>query len=498
MKYILSIDQGTTSSRALIFDMQGALIVMAQREITQYFPQPGWVEHDPVEIWESQLAVCLEAIRKAAIKPTDIQAIGITNQRETTILWDKKTGQPVGRAIVWQDRRTANDCEKWIEQGHADTIRGKTGLMLDAYFSASKIRWVLTHNEWAYQLAAQNQLAFGTVDTWLLWNLTAGAVHATDISNASRTMLFNIHTLQWDTDLLKLFGIPPSILPEVKSNACYFGQTTCLHPEISIPITGMAGDQQAALFGHRCDKKGMAKNTYGTGCFVVMNTGNSPINASQRLISTIAWKINHQVTYALEGSIFVGGAVVQWLRDELQFFHESSEVEQLAQEVTDNGNVYFVPALSGLGAPYWDPHARGMMLGLTRGTSKAHIARAALESIAFQTCDVLQAMQEDLKHPLTLLRADGGATKNNWLMQFQSDMAGIMLQIPQMKEVTALGAARFAALGAALPDFLSTDSNDSLNNTFEPNTDSIDRNRMLKKWQQAVSLCRQWHITDEL
>lgn len=496
MKYILSIDQGTTSSRALLFNAEGKLVSVSQKEFTQYFPQPGWVEHDPEEIWQTQKTVCLEAIKQAEIAASDIQAIGITNQRETTILWDKQTGEPIGPAIVWQDRRTADDCKHWIKQGYNDTIREKTGLTIDAYFSATKIRWILKHNEWAWELASKGRLAFGTVDSWLLWNLTGGAVHATDISNASRTMLFNIHSLKWDTDLLNLFGIPDSMLPEVKSNAELFGYTRIIDPSVSIPITGMAGDQQAALFGHRCDKKGMAKNTYGTGCFVVMNTGDQPSSSSNRLVSTIAWKIGDRITYALEGSIFVGGAVVQWLRDELHFFETSVEVESLAQQVPDNGDVYFVPAFSGLGAPYWDPYARGLIIGLTRGTSRLHIARAALESIAYQTMDVLQAMKEDIKQTVTMLHADGGATANRWLMQFQADIADVVMQVPTMKEVTALGAARFAAIGASMPDFPSN-NNFTVEERYTSSMDSSKRKQLIERWHKAVELSRLWSIADE-
>lgn len=491
-EYILSIDQGTTSSRALLFDRNGNIVAIAQKEFTQYFPFQGWVEHDAAEIWSTQASVCVEAMQKAGITSRQIAAIGITNQRETTVLWDKTTGKPIAPAIVWQDRRTAPYCDELKARGLEEMIRSKTGLIPDAYFSATKIRWILKNIPEAANLAQKNNLAFGTIDSWLVWKLTDGRVHATDASNASRTMLFNIHSLQWDEELLQLFEIPSHILPEVKNSVDNYGETKNILGPDAIPITGIAGDQQAALFGQLCHQQGMAKNTYGTGCFVVLNTGTRVINSSNRLVSTIAWTINNQPTYALEGSIFIGGAIVQWLRDGLQIIQHSSEVESLARETTDNGGLYLVPALTGLGAPHWDAYARGLLIGITRGTTKAHIARAALESIAYQTYDVLDAMQKDFGSALTELRVDGGATSNTLLMQFQSDIANIPIIKPKLQETTAMGAAFLAGVGIR---FWTLDELKNLYQHFETYTPTMDtnmRNNLIKQWHRAIERSKAW------
>jgi glycerol kinase len=491
-EYILSIDQGTTSSRALLFDRNGNIAAVAQKEFTQHFPFPGWVEHDAAEIWSTQASVCVEAMQKAGISSRQIAAIGITNQRETTVLWNKTTGKPVAPAIVWQDRRTAPYCDELKARGLEEMIRAKTGLIPDAYFSATKIRWILQNVPEAARLAEQNNLAFGTIDSWLIWKLTDGRVHATDASNASRTMLFNIHTLQWDDELLALFEIPRHILPEVKNSADNYGETENILGPDAIPITGVAGDQQAALFGQLCHHKGMAKNTYGTGCFVVLNTGNQVITSSNRLVSTVAWMLNNQPTYALEGSIFIGGAIIQWLRDGLQIIQHSSEVEALAREVSDNGGVFLVPALAGLGAPHWDAYARGLLIGITRGTTKAHIARAALESIAYQTQEVLQAMQADLGAPLTELRVDGGATANTLLMQFQADIANIPLVKPALLETTAMGAAFLAGLGANYWTMEDLKKLYRQHQTFTPSMETESRTNLLQQWHRAVERSKGW------
>ena len=422
-RYILALDQGTTSSRAIVFDRNGQPVSIAQKEFNQIFPQPGWVEHDPLEIWSSQAGVALEALTKKGIDASQLEAIGITNQRETTVVWNKRTGKPLYNAIVWQDRRTALYCDKLKAEGAGKYIREKTGLIIDAYFSASKLKWILDNVENARVLANKGEIAFGTIDSWLLWNLSKGKIHATDVSNASRTMLFNIHTLHWDTELLSLFNIPPNILPEVKSSSEVFVETSDVFTR-PIPVAGIAGDQQAALFGQMCTKPGMVKNTYGTGCFMMMNTGFKPIDSKNNLLTTIAWKIGAETHYALEGSVFNAGAIVQWLRDGLGIIRNASEIEELALKVENNGGVYFVPAFAGLGAPYWNQHARGSIVGLTRGSTSSHIARAAIESIAFQTYDILQAMRADAEIPILELRVDGGATVNNLLMQFQCDLLG--------------------------------------------------------------------------
>nr|WP_121270145.1 glycerol kinase GlpK [Pedobacter schmidteae] len=445
-KFILSFDQGTTSSRAIVFNKEGGIVSIAQKEFEQIYPQPGWVEHNASEIWTTQISVATEAIVKAGITPTDIAAIGITNQRETTVLWDRKTGEPLYNAIVWQDRRTSAYCDELKAKGLSKNIQEKTGLILDAYFSATKIKWILDHVPGAREKAAAGDIAFGTIDSWLIWNLTDGRVHITDVSNASRTLIYNIHTLEWDQELLDLFDIPRSILPEVKSSSEVYGETTGNVLAAKIPIAGIAGDQQAALFGQMCTQVGMVKNTYGTGCFMLMNIGDKPIVSQNNLVTTIAWKINGKVQYALEGSIFIGGAVVQWLRDGLGIIKTSAEVEQLALQVQDTGGVYLVPAFAGLGAPHWNQDARGTITGITRGTTAAHLARAAVESIAFQTMEVLKAMEADSGHSIKELRVDGGATANDMLMQFQSDLLDTTVIRPKVTEVTALGAAYLAGL----------------------------------------------------
>ena len=443
-KYILALDQGTSSSRAIVFDHDGSICSVAQKEFTQHFPKPGWVEHDPMEIWASEAAVIAEAISAIGINGLDIAGIGITNQRETTIVWDAETGAPVYNAIVWQDRRTAEFCETLSP--YAEKIRRKTGLIVDAYFSGTKIRWILDNVPGAREKAEAGKLRFGTVDTWLVWQLTRGEVHVTDVSNASRTMLFNINTLEWDKELLELLGIPASMMPAVRSSSEVYGNTKTTIFAHEVPIAGIAGDQQAALFGQMCTEPGSVKNTYGTGCFLLMNTGEKPIMSKNNLLTTVAWKIGNKVQYALEGSIFVGGSVVQWLRDGLGIIRSSSEIEALAETVPDNGGVYFVPALTGMGAPYWDQYAHGTICGITRGTTAAHIARAALEGIAFQTMDIVGAMEKDAGVRLSELKVDGGASRNNLMMQFQADVLGTSVIRPQVTETTAMGACYLAGL----------------------------------------------------
>ena len=445
-QYILALDQGTSSSRAIVFDHGGRICASAQKEFPQHFPKPGWVEHDPKDIWSSEASVVAEAITSMGINGLDIAGIGITNQRETTIVWDAETGEPVYNAIVWQDRRTSEYCDSLKDQGLTGFIREKTGLIIDAYFSATKIRWILNNVPGARQRAEAGKLRFGTVDTWLIWNLTRGGCHVTDVSNASRTMLFNIHTLSWDKELLNLFCIPESMMPEVRSSSEIYGYTKTTIFAHEVPIAGIAGDQQAALFGQMCTTPGSVKNTYGTGCFLLMNTGEKPILSENNLLTTVAWKIGDKVNYALEGSIFVAGSVVQWLRDGLGIIKSSSEVEALAMTVPDNGGVYFVPALTGLGAPYWDQYAKGCIYGLTRGTTAAHIARAALEGIAFQTMDIVNAMEKDAGVKLAELNVDGGASRNNLMMQFQADILGTRVIRPKVTETTAMGACYLAGL----------------------------------------------------
>lgn len=487
-KYILALDQGTTSSRAIVFDHEGQIRSVAQKEFPQYFPQPGWVEHNPNEIWGSEASVIAEAISTIDITGLDIAAIGITNQRETTIVWDIDTDEPIYNAIVWQDRRTAEFCDQLKADGLTETIRQKTGLIIDAYFSGTKIKWILDHVPGARKRAEEGKLRFGTVDSWLVWRLTRGETHVTDVTNASRTMLFNIHDLKWDEELLKLFNIPLSMMPEVKSNSEIYGHTKTTIFAHKVPIAGIAGDQQAALFGQMCLDPGSIKNTYGTGCFVMLNTGEKPIVSKNNLLTTIAWQIGNKVNYALEGSIYVGGSVVQWLRDGLGVINSSSDVETLAQSVPDSGGVYFVPALTGLAAPYWDPYARGTIVGITRGTTAAHIARAALDGIAFQTYDIAQAMAKDMNDRLTELKVDGGASRNNLLMQFQADLLGIDVVRPKITETTAIGAAYLAGLGVGYWDSVDELRRQwKVERTFTPNLDSETVRTAREGWADAIS-----------
>jgi glycerol kinase len=491
-EYILSLDQGTTSSRAIIFDHKGLPVATAQKEFTQHFPKPGWVEHDPEEIWSTQAGVALEAITKAGLESVNIAAIGITNQRETTVVWNRKTGKPVYNAIVWQDRRTADFCDKLKSEGQSKIILQKTGLIIDAYFSATKVKWILDNVKGARQLAEAGQLAFGTIDSWLVWNLTRGKLHITDVSNASRTMLFNIHSLKWDTELLRLFNIPESMLPEVKSSSEVYGKTSGLFAS-DIPVAGIAGDQQAALFGQMCVDQGMVKNTYGTGCFMMMNTGNKPIESKSKLLTTVAWKIGADTQYALEGSIFIAGAVVQWLRDGLGIIKKSQDVEKLAAKVKDSDGVYFVPAFAGLGAPYWNQHARGTMVGITRGSTSAHIARAALDSIAYQTLEVLLAMQKDSGIKIRELRVDGGATVNDKLMQFQSDLLQSNVVRPKITETTALGAAYLAGLAVKYwGDINEIRQQWQMDRTFSPEIKEGETLSLIKGWHRAVNAAKVW------
>ncbi len=486
-KYILSLDQGTSSSRAIVFDRSGSIRAVAQKEFPQIFPHSGWVEHDPHQIWASQASVIAEAISSIDINGKNIEAIGITNQRETTIVWDRDTEEPIYNAIVWQDRRTSDYCNKVIEDGMEEKIREKTGLIIDAYFSATKIKWILDNVPGARKRAEEGKLLFGTVDSWLVWRLTRGDVHVTDVSNASRTMLFNINTLEWDQELLDYFGIPRSMMPEVKSSSEVYGHTTTTIFAHNVPIAGIAGDQQAALFGQMCVEPGSVKNTYGTGCFLLMNSGTKPILSKNRLLTTIAWKIGDTVNYALEGSIFVGGSVVQWLRDNMQCIACSSDVEKLAASVPDTDGVYFVPALTGLGAPYWDPEARGMITGISRGTTTAHIARAALEGIAFQTYDIVKAMEKDSNLPIRNLKVDGGASRNNLLMQFQSDILATDVLRPRITETTALGAAYLAGLAVGYwPSIESIQQQWQLDAEFKPKAGKDEVNDKINGWHEAV------------
>ncbi len=486
-KYILSLDQGTSSSRAIVFDRSGSIRAVAQKEFPQIFPHSGWVEHDPHQIWASQASVIAEAISSIDINGKNIEAIGITNQRETTIVWDRDTEEPIYNAIVWQDRRTSDYCNKVIEDGMEEKIREKTGLIIDAYFSATKIKWILDNVPGARKRAEEGKLLFGTVDSWLVWRLTRGDVHVTDVSNASRTMLFNINTLEWDQELLDYFGIPRSMMPEVKSSSEVYGHTTTTIFAHNVPIAGIAGDQQAALFGQMCVEPGSVKNTYGTGCFLLMNSGTTPILSKNRLLTTIAWKIGDTVNYALEGSIFVGGSVVQWLRDNMKCIACSSDVEKLAASVPDTDGVYFVPALTGLGAPYWDPDARGMITGISRGTTTAHIARAALEGIAFQTYDIVKAMEKDSNLPIRNLKVDGGASRNNLLMQFQSDILATDVLRPRITETTALGAAYLAGLAVGYwPSIESIQQQWQLDAEFKPKAGKDEVNDKINGWHEAV------------
>jgi glycerol kinase len=487
-QYILSLDQGTTSSRAIVFDKQGSIIATAQKEFTQFFPQPGWVEHDANEIWSTQLGVAAEAISKAGLTVENIAAIGITNQRETTVVWERATGKPIYNAIVWQDRRTAPFCDELKRKQLDKIIQQKTGLVIDAYFSATKIKWILDNVDGARAKANNGELCFGTIDTWLLWNLTKGQIHATDVSNASRTMLCNIHTLQWDGELEKIFDIPGNMLPQIRSSSEVYGTTQNILSAKNIPIAGIAGDQQSALFGQMCTQPGMVKNTYGTGCFMLMNTGGKPVASSNNLLTTVAWKVNGITQYALEGSVFIAGAVVQWLRDGLGIIAKSSDVEALAAKVNSNDGVYVVPAFTGLGAPHWNQDARGTITGLTRGSTASHIARAALESIAYQTMDVLKAMEADSGISIKELRVDGGATANDLLMQFQSDILNTKVLRPKVTETTALGAAYLA--GLAVGYWTSIDDIQQqwqIDKTFVPSMEESKRNELKTGWQKAVS-----------
>jgi len=483
--YILSLDQGTTSSRAIIFNRKGSIVAVSQKEFEQIYPKPGWVEHDAIEIWSTQVSVATEAMVKAGLNPRDIHAIGITNQRETTVVWDKETGLPVYNAIVWQDRRTSDYCDS-IRKEDGEKIQQKTGLIIDSYFSATKVRWILENVKGAREKAEQGKLLFGTVDSWLIWKLSGGKCHVTDASNASRTMLFDINTLEWDKELLGIFDIPQAMLPGVRSSSEVFCETAGDILAAKIPIAGIAGDQQAALFGQMCTKVGMVKNTYGTGCFMLMNIGKKPRISSNNLLTTIAWKINGEVTYALEGGIFIGGAVVQWLRDELGLIKTSAEVEELAAKVENTGGVYMVPAFAGLGAPHWDQHARGTITGITRGTNSGHFARAALESIAFQTMDVLKAMEADAGTPISELRVDGGATANNLLMQFQSDIMKCRVIRPKVTEVTALGAAYLAGLATGFWGSVEEIAEQwQVERNFEPE-DLENYDDLVNGWNRAV------------
>ena len=493
-KYILSFDAGTTSSRAIIFNKKGQIINVAQKEFQQIYPKAGWVEHDPMEIWASQSGVAREVLEMSAIRPDQIVGIGITNQRETTIVWDKNTGKPVYNAIVWQCRRTASYCERLKEKGWIDKIRDKTGLVLDAYFSATKIAWILDNVEGAREKAERGDLLFGTVDTWLVWNLTRGKVHVTDYSNASRTMLFNIKDLKWDDEILEALNIPRSMMPEVKDSSCIYGYTDeHTYGGARIPIAGIAGDQQAALFGQNCFKPGMVKNTYGTGCFVLMNTGQEMIRSKNGLLTTIAWGIDGKVSYALEGSVFIAGAAIQWLRDELRLVYDSPQSEYYANKIEDTDGVVVVPAFTGLGAPYWDMYARGGIFGLTRGTKREHLVRATLESLAYQSKDVIEAMQEDAKIPLAYLRVDGGASANNFLTQFQADMLNTEVHRPRTLETTSLGAAYLAGLAVGYWKDLDEISEDfSIDRTFKPQMSQEKRDKNYKYWKKAIERSMDW------
>ena len=493
-KFILALDQGTTSSRALLFDKKGNIRSGAQKEFRQIFPKPGWVEHDPNEIWSSQVAVAAEAISKLGINGKAVAGIGIANQRETTLVWERKSGNPVYNAIVWQDRRTSGYCDYLKKEGYESIIRENTGLVIDSYFSGTKIKWILDNVEGAREKADKGELAFGTVDSWLIWKLTQGRTHITDVTNASRTMLYNINNLEWDIDMLELFEIPHSMLPEVKDSSQVYDHTNTTFFASKVPIAGIAGDQQAAMFGQMCVDRGMVKNTYGTGCFILLNTGDKPFISKNNLVTTVAWKIGPQITYALEGSIFIAGAVVQWLRDGLGIIGSSGEVEALAASVKDNGDVYFVPAFTGMGAPYWDQYARGLLIGISRGTGRGHVARAALEGIAFQTMDVIDVMHLDTGVETKELRVDGGAVANNLLMQFQSDILGIPVVRPRIAETTALGAAYLAGLATGYWDDI-----DELKQQWQPDrqfTGTMDGEKARKlrdKWKEAVRRASSWH-----
>ena len=497
MKVVVALDQGTTSSRAILFDTAGAIIASAQKEFAQHFPNPGWVEHDANEIWQTLADVTAKAIAASGVSKADIVAVGIANQRETTVLWDRRTGEPIHHAIVWQDRRTAAACDKLKADGHHPTIQAKTGLVVDAYFSGTKIAWLLDHIEGARARAERGDLAFGTIDSWLVWKLTDGKLHITDATNASRTMLYNIHDNTWDDELLDLLNIPASLLPEVRSSSEVYGEITSLPELAGIPLAGMAGDQQAATFGQVCVTPGMAKNTYGTGCFMLLNTGSEAVVSNNQLLTTIAWQRSGQTHYALEGSIFVGGAIVQWLRDGLGIIKSSADIEALASTVSDNGGVYLVPALAGLGAPHWDPYARGTIVGLTRGTTAGHIARAALEGIAYQVADLADAMGSDAGSTLSELRVDGGAAANNFLMQFQADLLQIPVVRPSILETTALGAAYLAGLAVGYWESIDdVAQNWQIDRIFEPQLSAADIEPFRERWNDAVARSRNWEQSE--
>lgn len=496
MKYILSIDQGTTSTRAIIFDHDSNIIAMASEEITQIYPQPGWVEHNPNQIWVSVLAVMARVLLEANLKPQDIEAVGITNQRETTVVWDKKTGNPIHNAIVWQSRQTSKICDELNERGYGPLFKSKTGLLIDAYFSGTKVKWILDNVPGARIKADRGELLFGTIDTWLVYKMTGEKVHVTDYTNASRTLLYNIHTLKWDEEILSILNIPTSMLPEVKSSSEVYGYSTPHHFfGVKVPIAGIAGDQQAALFGQNCFEKGMVKNTYGTGCFMLMNTGENPIISEHGLLTTIAWGLDNKITYALEGSVFVAGSSVQWLRDGIKLIQSASETENLAKSLPSNEGVYIVPAFVGLGTPYWDSDARGAIFGLTRGTSKEHFARAVLEAICYQSMDVLRAMEEDTKLPIKSFKVDGGATVNQFLMQFQSDILNLRVEQPKILETTALGAAYLA--GLAVGFWRTTDdikASWQLKSAYNPQMDAETRNHLVKGWKIAVAATQHFKV----
>ena len=493
MSYVLALDQGTTSSRAIVFDHEGAAVATAQKEFAQLFPRAGWVEHDPQEIWVSQIGVAVEALARAHLRPRDVAAVGITNQRETTIVWDRETGEPISNAIVWQDRRTAAFCDRLKAGGHGELIRARTGLLIDAYFSGSKVAWILDNVPRARARAEAGGLAFGTVDSWLVWNLTSRRLHLTDASNASRTMLYNIHAGAWDPELLELFGIPAGMLPEVRSSSEVYGDVSTTLGVEGAPLAGIAGDQQAALFGQMCLRPGLTKNTYGTGCFMLQNTGGEAVASRHQLLTTVAWQIGGRTEYALEGSVFVGGAVVQWLRDGLGLIRSSSEVETLAASVSDNGGVYFVPAFAGLGAPHWDQYARGAIVGLTRGSTAAHVARAALEAIAYQVADLLDAMRADAGIELAELRVDGGAAANDLLMQFQADLLGVPVVRPAVTETTALGAAYLAGLAAGFWKSAEEISSQwQVERRFEPRLAPAQAAALRARWHDALERAKNW------
>ena len=493
-KHILSLDAGTTSNRAILFNYAGEIVATSQQEFEQIYPQAGWVEHDPETIWQTQLKVAREVIQKAGISAAQIAGIGITNQRETTVVWNRETGLPVYNAIVWQDRRTSGICDMMKEKGLEKIVAEKTGLVIDAYFSGTKIKWILDNVSGARALAKEGKLAFGTVDTWLIWKLTNGKLHLTDVSNASRTMIYNIHSLKWDDQLLEMLDIPSQILPEVKPSSDFYGVTSAEHLGAEIPVSGIAGDQQAALFGQMCIQEGMVKNTYGTGCFVVMNTGSKPIESKHKLLTTIGWQIGNEVTYAIEGSIFIGGAVVQWLRDQLGIIKSSSEIEDLAKQVENSGGISFVQGFVGLGAPHWDQYATGAIIGLSRGTGKAHIARAALEAIAFSSMEVIQTMVEDSGIDVNELRVDGGASVNNLLMQIQADSIQTKVVRPKITETTALGAAYLAGLAVGFWKNIDDIKQQwQVDKTFEPVSDSTQINKIIRDWKKAVERSKRWY-----